>query len=200
MSTLIPMVVEQTNRGERAFDIYSRLLRERIVFLGGPIDDHVANLVVAQMLYLESEDPNKDIHLYINSPGGEVYSGLAIYDTMQYIKPDVSTICVGLAASMAALLLTAGAKGKRFALPHSRVMIHQPMGGAQGQATQIEIVAKEILRLKHMGNQILHHHTGQPLEKIEHDTDRDYYMSAEEAVKYGIIDGIMHHKKDMNEA
>ena len=183
MSTLVPMVVEQTNRGERAFDIYSRLLRERIVFLGGPINDHVANLVVAQLLYLESEDPSKDIHLYINSPGGEVYSGLAIYDTMQYIKPDVSTICVGLAASMAALLLTAGAKGKRFALPHSRVMIHQPMGGAQGQATQIEIVAKEILRLKHMGNQILHHHTGQPLEKIEHDTDRDYYMSAEEAVK-----------------
>lgn len=200
MSTLVPMVVEQTNRGERAFDIYSRLLRERIVFLGGPINDHVANLVVAQLLYLESEDPSKDIHLYINSPGGEVYSGLAIYDTMQYIKPDVSTICVGLAASMAALLLTAGAKGKRFALPHSRVMIHQPMGGAQGQATQIEIVAKEILRLKHMGNQILHHHTGQPLEKIEHDTDRDYYMSAEEAVKYGIIDGIMHYKKDMNEA
>ena len=200
MSTLVPMVVEQTNRGERAFDIYSRLLRERIVFLGGPINDQVANLVVAQLLYLESEDPSKDIHLYINSPGGEVYSGLAIYDTMQYIKPDVSTICVGLAASMAALLLTAGAKGKRFALPHSRVMIHQPMGGAQGQATQIEIVAKEILRLKHMGNQILHRHTGQPLERIEQDTDRDYYMSAEEAVQYGLIDGIMHHKADANEA
>ncbi|NLM68700.1 MAG: ATP-dependent Clp endopeptidase proteolytic subunit ClpP [Firmicutes bacterium] len=200
MSALVPMVVEQTNRGERAFDIYSRLLRERIVFLGGPINDQVANLVVAQLLYLESEDPSKDIHLYINSPGGEVYSGLAIYDTMQYIKPDVSTICVGLAASMAALLLTAGAKGKRFALPHSRVMIHQPMGGAQGQATQIEIVAKEILRLKHMGNQILHRHTGQPLERIEQDTDRDYYMSAEEAVQYGLIDGIMHHKADANEA
>jgi len=200
MSTLIPMVVEQTNRGERAFDIYSRLLRERIVFLGGPIDDHVANLVVAQMLYLESEDPNKDIHLYINSPGGEVYSGLAIYDTMQYIKPDVSTICVGLAASMAALLLAAGAKGKRYALPHSRVMIHQPMGGAQGQATQIEIVAKEILRLKRMGNEILHHHTGQPLERIERDTDRDYYMSAEEAKEYGLIDGIMHSRTDMNKA
>lgn len=200
MSALVPMVVEQTNRGERAFDIYSRLLRERIVFLGGPINDQVANLVVAQLLYLESEDPSKDIHLYINSPGGEVYSGLAIYDTMQYIKPDVSTICVGLAASMAALLLTAGAKGKRFALPHSRVMIHQPMGGAEGQATQIEIVAKEILRLKHMGNQILHRHTGQPLERIEQDTDRDYYMSAEEAVQYGLIDGIMHHKADANEA
>jgi len=200
MSTLIPMVVEQTNRGERAFDIYSRLLRERIVFLGGPINDHVANLVVAQMLYLESEDPNKDIHLYINSPGGEVYSGLAIYDTMQYIKPDVSTICVGLAASMAALLLSAGAKGKRFALPHSRVMIHQPMGGAQGQATQIEIVAREILRLKHMGNEILHRHTGQPIERIEQDTDRDYYMSAEEAKQYGLIDGIMHNRAEMNKA
>ncbi|HOB09188.1 MAG: ATP-dependent Clp endopeptidase proteolytic subunit ClpP [Limnochordia bacterium] len=200
MSTLIPMVVEQTNRGERAFDIYSRLLRERIVFLGGPIDDHVANLVVAQMLYLESEDPNKDIHLYINSPGGEVYSGLAIYDTMQYIKPDVSTICVGLAASMAALLLAAGAKGKRFALPHSRVMIHQPMGGASGQATQIEIVAKEILRLKRMGNEILHRHTGQPLERIERDTDRDYYMSAEEAKEYGLVDGIMHSRTELNKA
>ena len=200
MSTLIPMVVEQTNRGERAFDIYSRLLRERIVFLGGPIDDHVANLVVAQMLYLESEDPNKDIHLYINSPGGEVYSGLAIYDTMQYIKPDVSTICVGLAASMAALLLAAGAKGKRFALPHSRVMIHQPMGGASGQATQIEIVAKEILRLKRMGNEILHRHTGQPLERIERDTDLDYYMSAEEAKEYGLVDGIMHSRTELNKA
>src|SRR5690554_2880446 len=155
MSTLIPMVVEQTNRGERAFDIYSRLLKERIVFLGGPINDHVANLVVAQLLYLDSEDPGKDIHLYINSPGGEVYSGLAIYDTMQYIKADVSTICVGLAASMAALLLTAGTKGKRYSLPHSRIMIHQPLGGAQGQASQIEIVAREILRLKRMGNEIL---------------------------------------------
>jgi len=197
---LIPMVVEQTNRGERAFDIYSRLLRERIVFLGGPINDHIANLVVAQMLYLESEDPNKDIHLYINSPGGEVYSGLAIYDTIQYIKPDVSTICVGLAASMAALLLAAGAKGKRFALPHSRVMIHQPMGGAQGQATQIEIVAREILRLKHMGNEILHRHTGQPMGRIEQDTDRDYYMSAEEAKQYGLIDGIMYTRAEMNKA
>lgn len=176
------------------------MLRERIVFLGGPIDDHVANLVVAQMLYLESEDPNKDIHLYINSPGGEVYSGLAIYDTMQYIKPDVSTICVGLAASMAALLLAAGAKGKRFALPHSRVMIHQPMGGASGQATQIEIVAKEILRLKRMGNEILHRHTGQPLERIERDTDRDYYMSAEEAKEYGLVDGIMHSRTELNKA
>jgi len=200
MSTLIPMVVEQTNRGERAYDIYSRLLKERIVFLGGPINDHVANLVVAQLLYLDSEDPNKDIHLYINSPGGEVYSGLAIYDTMQYVKSNVSTICVGLAASMAALLLAAGTKGKRFALPHSRIMIHQPMGGAQGQASQIEIVAKEILRLKDLGNQILHNHTGQPLDKIERDTDRDYYMSAEEALAYGLIDGIMHHTPGTNKA
>lgn len=193
MSTLVPMVVEQTNRGERAFDIYSRLLKERIVFLGGPINDNLANLVVAQLLYLDSEDPGKDIHLYINSPGGVVYSGLAIYDTMQYIKADVSTICIGMAASMAALLLTAGTKGKRFSLPHSRVMIHQPLGGAQGQASQIEIQAKEILRLKRMGNEILHNHTGQPLERIEQDTDRDYYLSAEEAVEYGLIDGVMDH-------
>lgn len=191
MSTLIPMVVEQTNRGERAFDIYSRLLKERIVFIGGPIDDHMANLIVAQLLYLESEDPEKDIFLYINSPGGVVYSGLAIYDTIQYIRPDVSTICVGMAASMAALLLSAGSKGKRFALPYSRIMIHQPMGGAQGQASQIEIQAREILRLKQVGNEILHRHTGQPLDRIERDTDRDYYMSAEESVEYGIIDGIL---------
>ncbi|NMB38844.1 MAG: ATP-dependent Clp endopeptidase proteolytic subunit ClpP [Firmicutes bacterium] len=200
MSVLVPMVVEQTSRGERAFDIYSRLLKERIVFLGGPINDHVANLVVAQLLYLESDDPGKDIHLYINSPGGEVYSGLAIYDTIQYIKADVSTICVGLAASMAALLLAAGSKGKRFALPHSRIMIHQPLGGAQGQASQLEIVAKEILRLKHMGNEILHRHTGQPLEQIEKDTDRDYYLSAEEAVEYGLVDGIMSHIKELKES
>ena len=191
MSVLIPMVVEQTNRGERAFDIYSRLLKDRIIFLGGPIDDHVANLVIAQLLFLESEDPDKDIHLYINSPGGVIYSGLAIYDTMQYIKADVSTICVGMAASMGALLLSAGTKGKRFALPNSRIMIHQPMGGAQGQASQIEIQAKEILLLKSRINEILQKTTGQPLEKIQQDTDRDYYMSAKAAVEYGIIDGVL---------
>ncbi len=191
MSVLVPMVVEQTNRGERAFDIYSRLLKDRIIFIGGPIDDQVANLVIAQLLFLESEDPDKDIHLYINSPGGVVYSGLAIYDTMQYIKADVSTICVGMAASMAALLLTAGAAGKRYALPNSRIMIHQPLGGAQGQASQIEIQAKEILLLKTQVNKILQNHTGQPLERIEQDTDRDYYMSAQSAVEYGLIDGVL---------
>ncbi len=200
MSTLIPMVVEQTNRGERAFDIYSRLLKERIIFIGGPIDDHVANLVVAQLLFLESEDPAKDIFLYINSPGGVVYSGLAIYDTIQYIRPDVSTICVGMAASMGALLLTAGAKGKRFALPTSRIMIHQPLGGAQGQASQIEIQAREILRLKDLGNEILHRHTGQPLERIERDTDRDFYMSAQEAVEYDVIDGLLSQKKELEKS
>lgn len=185
------MVVEQTNRGERAFDIYSRLLKDRIIFIGGPIDDHVANLVIAQLLFLESEDPDKDINLYINSPGGVIYSGLAIYDTMQYIKADVSTICVGMAASMAALLLSAGAEGKRYALPNSRIMIHQPLGGAQGQASQIEIQAKEILLLKSRLNQIMQKHTGQPLERIEQDTDRDYYMSTEAAVDYGLIDGVL---------
>jgi ATP-dependent Clp protease protease subunit len=185
------MVVEQTQRGERAYDIYSRLLKDRIVFLGGPVDDHVANLVIAQLLFLESEDPEKDINLYINSPGGEVYSGLAIYDTMQYIRPDVSTICVGLAASMAALLLSAGAKGKRYALPYSRIMIHQPLGGARGQATEIEIEAREILRVKNTLNEILRKHTGQPMEKIERDTDRNFYMSAQEALEYGLIDDIM---------
>jgi ATP-dependent Clp protease protease subunit len=185
------MVVEQTNRGERAYDIYSRLLKERIVFIGGPIDDYTANLVIAQLLFLESEDPDKDIHLYINSPGGVVYSGLAIYDTMQYIRPPVSTICIGMAASMAALLLTAGAKGKRFALPYSRIMIHQPMGGVRGQATEIEIEAREILRLKRIGHDILVKHTGQDLAKIEQDTERNYYMSAEEAKEYGLIDGIL---------
>ncbi|MBO8141783.1 MAG: ATP-dependent Clp endopeptidase proteolytic subunit ClpP [Firmicutes bacterium] len=189
---MVPMVVEQTNRGERAYDIYSRLLKDRIVFIGGPIDDHVANLVIAQLLFLESEDPDKDINLYINSPGGVVYSGLAIYDTIQHIRPDVSTICVGMAASMAALLLSAGAKGKRFALPYSRIMIHQPLGGARGQATEIEIEAREILRIKNTLNQILHHHTGQPLDRIERDTDRNFYMSAEEALEYGIIDGVLH--------
>jgi len=199
LSVLVPMVVEQTNRGERAFDIYSRLLKDRIIFIGGPIDDQVANLVIAQLLFLESEDPDKDIHLYINSPGGVVYSGLAIYDTMQYIKADVSTICVGMAASMAALLLTAGAKGKRHALPNSRIMIHQPLGGAQGQASQIEIQAKEILLLKTKVNQILQHHTGQPLERIEQDTDRDYYMSASSAVDYGLIDGVLTKKQTQSQ-
>ena len=195
MSVLVPMVVEQTNRGERAFDIYSRLLKDRIIFIGGPIDDQVANLVIAQLLFLESEDPDKDIHLYINSPGGVVYSGLAIYDTMQYIKADVSTICVGMAASMAALLLAAGADGKRYALPNSRIMIHQPLGGAQGQASQIEIQATEILFLKNQANRILQKHTGQPLERIEQDTDRDYYMSSEAAVEYGLIDGVLTKKQ-----
>ena len=190
MSTLIPMVVEQTNRGERAYDIFSRLLKERIVFLGGPIDDSVANLIIAQLLHLESEDPDKDIFLYINSPGGVIYPGLAIYDTMQYIKPDVCTICVGMAASMAALLLAAGSDGKRYSLPYSRIMIHQPLGGAQGQAKDIEIRAKEILQLKAITSEILHKHTRQPLTRIEEDTDRDYYMSAEEAKEYGIIDAI----------
>ena len=190
MSILVPMVVEQTNRGERAYDIYSRLLKERIIFIGGPIDDHVANLVIAQMLFLESEDPERDVTLYINSPGGLVYSGLAIYDTMQYIKPDVATYCVGMAASMGALLLTAGTKGKRYALPYSRIMIHQPLGGARGQASELEIEAREILRLKRIGNEILSRHTGHDIDVVEKDTDRNYYMSAEEALKYGIIDDI----------
>jgi ATP-dependent Clp protease protease subunit len=187
----VPVVVEQSNRGERAYDIYSRLLKDRIVFIGGPIDDNVANLVIAQLLFLESEDPDKDIHLYINSPGGVVTAGLAIYDTMQYIKPDVSTICLGLAASMGALLLTAGAKDKRFALPYARIMIHQPLGGAQGQATDIEIHAREILRLREIGNEILVRHTGQPLEKIQQDTERDFFMSSEQAKEYGIIDSVV---------
>ncbi|WP_324667880.1 ATP-dependent Clp endopeptidase proteolytic subunit ClpP [Geochorda subterranea] len=187
---LVPIVVEQTPRGERAYDIYSRLLKERIIFIGGPIDDYVANLVIAQMLFLQSEDPEKDISLYINSPGGLVYAGLAIYDTMQYVK-NVSTICIGMAASMAALLLAAGQKGKRYALPYSRVMIHQPMGGVRGQATEIEIEAREILRLKQIGNEILSRHTGQPMERIEKDTDRNFYMSAEEAREYGIVDEIL---------
>jgi ATP-dependent Clp protease protease subunit len=192
---LVPMVVEQTNRGERAYDIYSRLLKDRIVFIGGPIDDNLANLVIAQLLFLESEDPDKDIFLYINSPGGVVYSGLAIYDTMQYIRPQVTTTCVGIAASMAALLLTAGAKGKRFALPTSRVMIHQPHGGAEGQAVDIEIQAREILKLREVGNEILIKHTGQSREKIERDIDRNYWMSAQEAKEYGIIDDIFISKK-----
>lgn len=187
----VPVVVEQSNRGERAYDIYSRLLKDRIVFIGGPIDDNVANLIIAQLLFLESEDPDKDIHLYINSPGGVVTAGLAIYDTMQHIKPDVSTICLGSAASMGALLLTAGAKGKRYALPYARIMIHQPLGGAQGQATDIEIHAREILRLRGILNNILVDHTGQPLEKIKQDTERDYFMSSEEAKAYGLIDAVI---------
>lgn len=187
----VPMVVEQSSRGERAYDIYSRLLKDRIVFIGGPIDDNVANLVVAQLLFLESEDPDKDIYLYINSPGGVVTAGLAIYDTMQYIKPDVSTICVGQAASMGSLLLTAGAPGKRYALPHARIMIHQPLGGAQGQSTDIQIQAKEILRLREVGNEILMKHTGQEHDKVVADTERDNFMSAEEAVAYGLIDKVV---------
>ncbi len=192
---LVPMVVEQTNRGERAYDIFSRLLKDRIVFLGGPIDDNLSNLVIAQLLFLASEDPEKDINLYINSPGGVVYSGLAIYDTIQYIQPQVVTTCVGIAASMAAILLAAGAKGKRFALPNSRVMIHQPHGGAEGQAVDIDIQAREILRLREIGNQILAKHTGQPVEKIERDIDRNYWMSAAEAKEYGLVDEIFISKK-----
>ncbi len=191
LNQFVPIVIEQTGRGERAYDIYSRLLKDRIIMLGTPIDDHVANLIVAQLLFLEAEDPEKDIYLYINSPGGVVTAGLAIYDTMQYIKPDVVTICMGQAASMGAVLLAAGAKGKRFALPHSRIMIHQPLGGFQGQATDIEIHAKEILRLKKILNEILSKHTGQSLRKIEKDTERDYFMSAEEAMKYGLIDKVL---------
>ncbi|HEX3032811.1 MAG TPA: ATP-dependent Clp endopeptidase proteolytic subunit ClpP [Bacillota bacterium] len=193
--TLVPMVVEQSNRGERAYDIYSRLLKDRIIFIGGPIDDQVANLVIAQLLFLEAEDPDKDIHLYINSPGGVVTAGMAIYDTMQYIRPDVSTICLGQAASMGSFLLSAGAKGKRFALPYARIMIHQPLGGVQGQATDIEIHAKEILRMKAELNKLLSEHTGQPLETIERDTERDYFMSATEAKEYGIIDEVFHRKR-----
>jgi len=185
------MVVEQTARGERAYDIYSRLLKDRVVFVVGPIDDHMANLVVAQLLFLESENPDKDIHLYINSPGGIVTAGLSIYDTMQFIKPDVSTICLGQAASMGALLLTAGAKGKRFCLPHSRIMIHQPSGGFQGQASDIDIHAREVLKLRERLNQIMARHTGQPVEKIAADSDRDNFMDGETAVEYGLIDTVL---------
>ena len=188
---LVPIVIEQTPRGERAFDIYSRLLQDRIVLLGYPIDDHVANLIVAQLLFLEAQDPEKDIYMYINSPGGSVTAGMAIYDTMQYIKPDVVTICIGQAASMAAVLLAAGAKGKRYALPHARIMIHQPLGGVRGQATDIIIHAEEIKRIKHMLNEILAFHTGQSLEKIERDVERDYFMSAQEALEYGIVDKVI---------
>ncbi|KYH31845.1 ATP-dependent Clp endopeptidase proteolytic subunit ClpP [Neomoorella mulderi] len=191
MSILVPVVVEQTNRGERAYDIYSRLLKDRIIFLGSAIDDHVANLVIAQMLFLEAEDPDKDIHLYINSPGGSIPAGMAIFDTMQYIRPDVSTICVGLAASMGAFLLAAGAKGKRFALPHSEIMIHQPMGGTQGQAVDIEIHARRILAIRDTLNRILSDITGKPVEQIARDTDRDHFMTAQEAKEYGLIDEVI---------
>lgn len=188
---LVPMVVEQSARGERAYDIYSRLLKERVIFIVGPIEDHMANLVVAQLLYLESENPDKDINIYINSPGGVVTAGMAIYDTMQFIKPDVATMCVGQAASMGALLLAAGAKGKRYALTHSRIMIHQPLGGFQGQASDIDIHAREILKMKDTLNRILQHHTGQDLEVIENDTDRDKFLSAKEAADYGLVDEVL---------
>ena len=188
---LVPIVVEQTSRGERSYDIYSRLLKDRIIFVGSAIDDNVSNIIIAQLLFLEADDPDKDIHLYINSPGGVVTAGLAIYDTMQYIRPDVSTICIGQASSMGALLLAAGASGKRYALPNARIMIHQPMGGFQGQATDIEIHAKEILRMKESLNQILAFHSGQSIERIRQDTDRDFFMSGEEARNYGIINEVI---------
>ena len=195
---LVPMVVEQTARGERSYDIYSRLLKERVIFLVGQVEDHMANLVVAQMLFLESENPDKDIHLYINSPGGSVTAGMSIYDTMQFIKPDVSTMCLGQAASMGALLLTGGAAGKRFALPHSRMMIHQPLGGFQGQASDFDIHAKEILNIRDRLNKIMAHHTGQPLDVIQGDTDRDNFMGAEKAVDYGLIDQVLTHRINEN--
>ncbi len=191
MGYLVPMVVEQTARGERAYDIYSRLLKDRIIFIGSEIDDNVANLVIAQLLFLDGEDPGKDVMIYVNSPGGDVHAGLAIYDTMQYLKSDVNTICVGMAASMGAVLLTAGRKGKRFALPHARVMIHQPLGGVQGQAADIEIGAKEILKAREIINEIMSRHTGQPIDKIARDTDRNFWMSAGEAKDYGIVDSIL---------
>ncbi|HET6629878.1 MAG TPA: ATP-dependent Clp endopeptidase proteolytic subunit ClpP [Woeseiaceae bacterium] len=194
---LVPMVVEQTARGERAYDIYSRLLKERVVFIVGPVEDHMANLVVAQLLYLESENPDKDIHLYINSPGGSVTAGLSIYDTMQFIQSDVSTICVGQAASMGALLLGGGTKGKRFALPHSRIMVHQPSAGYQGTAADIDIHAREVLELKRRLNEIMARHTGQPVEKIDRDLDRDNFMSGEQAVNYGLIDTVLEQRSDM---
>ena len=192
---LVPIVVEQTSRGERSYDIYSRLLRERIIFLGTAVDDMIANLVIAELLFLESEEPEKDINFYINSPGGIVTSGLAIYDTMEYIKPEIQTICIGQAASMGALLLAAGTAGKRFALPHARILIHQPMGGFQGQASDIEIHAREILRMRSELNQILVRHTGQPLERIEADTERDYFMSGAEAATYGIVDQVIYQRE-----
>ena len=196
---LVPMVIEQTARGERSFDIYSRLLKERVIFLVGQVEDYMANLVVAQLLFLESENPDKDIHLYINSPGGSVTAGMAIYDTMQFIKADVSTMCIGQAASMGSLLLTAGAKGKRFCLPHSRVMIHQPLGGFQGQASDIDIHAKEILLVRERLNNILSLHTGQDVEKIQQDTDRDNFLSADDAVEYGLIDQILSNREQNTE-
>lgn len=188
---LVPIVVEQTGRGERSYDIFSRLLKDRIIFLGSGVDDNISNLIVAQLLFLESEDPEKDIHIYVNSPGGLVTAGLAIYDTMQYVKPDVSTICIGQAASMGALLLAGGAPGKRYALPHSRILIHQPLGGAQGQATDIDIQAKEILRVREELTTILARHTGQPLDRIHRDTERDFFMTGQQAVEYGIIDKVI---------
>ena len=198
MSYLVPMVVEQTNRGERSYDIYSRLLKDRIIFLGSAIDDNVSNLIIAQLLFLEADNPDKDINLYINSPGGSITSGMAIYDTIQYIRPNVSTICVGMAASMGAFLLAAGEKGKRYALPNAEVMIHQPLGGTQGQATDIEIHAKRIIQMKQSLNQILSERTGQSLEKIQNDTERDYFMSALEAKEYGIIDEVLSQTKMSN--
>ena len=195
---LIPMVIEQSSRGERAYDIYSRLLKDRIIFLGTAMNDEVANLLIAQLLFLESEDPDKDINFYVNSPGGVVTSGLAVYDTMQYIKPDIATVCIGQAASMGALLLTAGTKGKRYSLPNSRILIHQPMGGFQGQASDIEIQAKEILRMKDTLNQILVRHTGKDLSQIQNDTDRDFFMSGAEAKEYGIIDHVIENRDDLN--
>jgi ATP-dependent Clp protease protease subunit len=196
---LIPVVVEQSSRGERAYDIYSRLLKDRIIIMGEEVLDGMANTVIAQMLFLESEDPDKDINMYINSPGGSVTAGMAIYDTMQYIKPDIATICMGQATSMAALLLAAGAKGKRYALPHSRIMIHQPLGGTQGQATDIDIHAKEILKMRDTLNQILFKHTGQPIEKVKKDTERDYFMTSEEAKKYGIVDKVITTREMQNQ-
>jgi len=195
---LIPMVIEQSSRGERAYDIYSRLLKDRIIFLGTAMNDEVANLIIAQLLFLESEDPDKDINFYVNSPGGLVTAGLAVYDTMQYIKPDIATVCIGQAASMGAVLLAAGTHGKRYSLPNSRILIHQPMGGVQGQASDIEIQAKEILRMKERLNQILMNHTGKKMEDIQKDTDRDFFMSGEEAKKYGIIDHVIANRDDLD--
>jgi len=196
-SSLVPIVVEQTARGERSYDIYSRLLKERVIFMTGQVEDHMANLIVAQLLYLESDNPDKDIHLYINSPGGSVTAGLSIYDTMQYIKPDVSTMCIGQAASMGAMLLAGGASGKRLAVPHSRVMIHQPSGGAQGQASDIEIQANEIIKIRQKLNELMAHHTGQDIETIARDTERDNIMSAEESLEYGIIDKVIERREDI---
>jgi len=197
---VVPMVIEQTGRGERAYDIFSRLLKERIIFIGTPMDDEIANLIIAQMLFLAAEDSDKDINIYVNSPGGVVTAGLAIYDTMQYLKCPITTICIGQAASMGAMLLAAGSKGKRYSLPNARIMIHQPLGGAQGQATDIEIQTKEIMRIKKLLNEILAKHTGQPLAKIEKDTDRDFYMSAQEALEYGIVDEVIESKKGLIKA